>query len=104
VVWEECPLFGIEGAVMPLSITGLISLLLLAIVSEGVHGDPVVKGMLATSPFWLIYILWRGLMVDRRNPKWKIEILRVFLFLGISAITGVIFFKLFGQPVVPSFN
>lgn len=49
-------------------------------------------------------LVWRGLTMDRSNGEWKMEILKGFLFLVTPAIVGLMFYKLYGQSLVPSFN
>jgi hypothetical protein len=49
-------------------------------------------------------LVWRGLTMDRSNGEWKMEILKGFLFLATPAIVGLMFYKLYGQQLVPSFS
>lgn len=51
---------------MPLTVSGLISLLFLASVSQDAHGDGVVNGVLAMSPFALTYAYMRVFRNGRR--------------------------------------
>jgi hypothetical protein len=49
-------------------------------------------------------LVWRGLTMDRSNGEWKMEILKGFLFLVTPAIVTAMFYKLYGQALVPTFN
>ena len=57
---------GVEGGVMPLTVSGLISLLLLAGVSQDPHGDLVVNAIVAASPFAVTYAYMRAFRNGRR--------------------------------------
>jgi hypothetical protein len=56
---------GVEGGVMPLTISGLISFLMLASVSQDAGGDGVLNGILAMTPFAVTY----GYMRIFRNGR-----------------------------------
>jgi hypothetical protein len=51
-----------------------------------------------------VALVWRGLTMDRSNGEWKMEIVKGFLFLATPAVVGVMFYKLYGQSLVPTFN
>ena len=57
---------GVEGGVMPLTVSGLVSLLLLATVGQDSHGDGLVNGILSGSPFLLTYAYMRIFRNGRR--------------------------------------
>ena len=58
------PSIGFWG--MPLTVSGLVSLLLLATVGQDSHGDGLVNGILSGSPFLLTYAYMRIFRNGRR--------------------------------------
>jgi hypothetical protein len=71
--------WGIEGGVIPLTASGLVSLFLLVTLSQDANGDAVLNGLLTVSPFALTYgYMW--VFRSNRRPYMDRDLFYAFIY------------------------